>query len=94
MAQRLYIVTYDISCPKRWRRIFATLHRKAEHRQLSVFLLKTDAKGVARLAANLDRLIDPKADSVLIAPIGRGGGDRMIELGIPGPIPGAQLVII
>lgn len=94
MAQRLYIVTYDISDPKRWRRVYGVLHRKAEHRQLSVFLLKSDAKGVARLAATLAEMIDPRSDSVLIAPVGRGDGDRMIELGISGPLPGAKIAII
>lgn len=94
MVQRLYIVAYDISSPKRWRRVFAALHRKGEHRQLSVFLVKTDARGVARLAATLQDLIDPETDSVLIAPVGRGEGDRMVELGIPGPSPGAKLVIM
>ncbi|MCB1329097.1 MAG: CRISPR-associated endonuclease Cas2 [Maritimibacter sp.] len=94
MAQRIYIVAYDISDRKRWRRVFGVLHRKAEHRQLSVFLIKTDAKGAARLAATLQKLIDPKTDSVLIAPLGRGDDDRMIELGVSGPYPGARVAII
>lgn len=93
MPHRLYIVTYDISSPKRWRRVYAHLHKLGEHRQLSVFLVKTDARGLDRLAARLEGLIDPKTDSILIAPVGRGEADRMVELGLPGPSPGAQLVI-
>lgn len=94
MAQRLYLVCYDIRSPKRWRRVFALMDRSGTHRQLSVFLVRKDRRTIAGLARALEGLIDPAEDSVVIAPVGRGEADRMIELGIPGPLPGAQILIV
>jgi len=94
MARRLYIVSYDIRSPKRWRRVFARMKRAGSHRQYSVFLVKTDAKGLKTLATDLEQLIDPRVDSILLAPLGRGPADRMTELGVKGEMPGAQLLII
>jgi len=94
MAQRLWIVSYDVSCPKRWRRVFALMKRKGVHRQLSVFLVRTDAAGQRRLLADLSRLIDPKVDSLLMAPIDVAGG-AVIAIGIPSPpLPGAAVVLV
>ena len=93
MAQRLWIVSYDVSCPKRWRRVFALMKRKGVHRQLSVFLVRTDAAGQRRLLADLSCLIDPTKDSLLMAPIDAAGG-AIAELGLQGPTPGAPVLLI
>jgi len=37
MARRVYIVAYDISHPKRLRRVFRTMKVYGQHLQLSVF---------------------------------------------------------
>lgn len=94
MARRLYIVCYDIRSPKRWRRVFALMDRSGLHRQLSVFLVKKDRRGMERLINDLDGLIDPDEDTVVIAPVGRGEVDRITELGVKGAMPGAQVLIV
>ncbi|MCY4239233.1 MAG: CRISPR-associated endonuclease Cas2 [Rhodospirillaceae bacterium] len=35
--ERIYIVTYDISDTRRWRRVFKTMHGFGEWLQFSVF---------------------------------------------------------
>lgn len=67
--RRPFLVSYDIACPRRWRRVFARLKRAGEPVQLSVFVLRTDAAGAARLEAELRRLIDPAADRLMILPL-------------------------
>lgn len=94
MGRRLYIVCYDICSPKRWRRVFTLMGQTGQHRQLSVFLVKTDRRGLKRLAGKLENLIDPDEDSVIIAPVGRGEANRLIELGMKGTMPGARVLIV
>ena len=92
-GRRLWVVTYDIRDRKRWRRVFRLMEKRGAHRQLSVFLVKADARGIRRLTADLARLIDPLADSVLIAPVDGGTAGDWQSLGLPGPVPGAKVVI-
>ena len=94
MARRLYIVTYDIRAVKRWRRLFHLMKKRGAHRQLSVFLVLAETSRIRRLAGEIAAIIDPTVDAVLIAPIDRAASDRMIELGLPGPMPGARLLVI
>ncbi len=71
MAQeRLYIVTYDISDPRRWRRVFRLMKGYGRWLQLSVFQCRLTARRRADMAAALDRLIKREADHVLIVDIG------------------------
>ncbi|WP_298572034.1 CRISPR-associated endonuclease Cas2 [uncultured Aliiroseovarius sp.] len=94
MPRRFYIVSYDIRDRKRWRRVFALMDRRGEHRQLSVFLVKTDNSGLRSLVNALAEIIDPTEDSVIIAAVGRSTDSQMIELGAKGPMPGAEVLII
>ncbi len=70
------------------------MKRRGTHRQLSVFLVKTNQAGMKRLISELDKIIDPVEDSVVVAPVGRGEHDRLIEIGVKGVMPGAQTLII
>jgi CRISPR-associated endonuclease Cas2 len=94
MACLLHIVTYDIRDNRRWRRLFQLLKRRGAHRQLSVFLVHADDKSIRKLAEQIGRIIDPAVDAVLIAPINRLQGDKIIELGQSGPLPGPQVLIV
>lgn len=67
---RLYLVTYDISSPKRWRRVFKALKRIGERKQLSVFMVQSSATRAQRLKAQLDSLIDPETDKIMIIDLG------------------------
>ena len=94
MSRRLHIVAYDIGNQRRWRRLFKLMKQRGAHRQLSVFLVMADGAGIRKLANEIAGIIDPAADTVLIAPIDRAASSRMVELGMPGPVPGAQLLVI
>lgn len=67
--RRAWLVSYDIACPRRWRRVFRRLKRRGEPLQLSVFVVRTDAAGAERLAAELARMTDPAADRLLVLPL-------------------------
>jgi CRISPR/Cas system-associated endoribonuclease Cas2 len=42
VARPLHLVSYDIRCPSRWRRVFGTLKRRGADRQLSVFFVRLE----------------------------------------------------
>jgi CRISPR-associated protein Cas2 len=69
-AERLYIVTYDIGDPKRWRRVFRLMKGYGRWLQLSVFQCRLTARRRADLAAGLERLIKQEEDHVLIIDMG------------------------
>ncbi len=68
--ERLYIVAYDIADPKRWRRVFKTMHGFGQWLQLSVFQCRLTRRRRAELAARLEQLIHHGEDHVLILDLG------------------------
>ena len=71
MAQeRLYIVTYDIADPRRWRSVFKTMKGYGLWLQLSVFQCRLTARRRAELGARLDKEIHHTEDHVLIIDVG------------------------
>ncbi len=83
---RTYVVTYDISDPKRLRRVFQTMKGYGEHLQLSVFICQISHKRLVRMRTELENVIDHRADQVLIVDLGPTDGlakDRILALGLP-----------
>lgn len=70
MEEHLYIVSYDISDAKRWRRIFRLMHGYGEWLQLSVFQCRLSARRRAELQALLDGIIHHEKDHVLLMDLG------------------------
>ena len=70
MDQRLYIVTYDISDTKRWRRLFKLMHGYGEWLQLSVFQCRLSRKQHAELISLIDGIIHHKEDHVMLLDLG------------------------
>lgn len=70
-----YLVTYDISDPKRWRKVFRTLQGHGEHVQLSVFRCDLTETRHVRLRNALDRVIHHGEDQVVIAKLGKSTRD-------------------
>jgi CRISPR-associated protein Cas2 len=68
--ERLYIVTYDISDDRRWRRVFRLMHGYGQWLQLSVFQCRLSARRRAELARRLEKLIQHRDDHVLILDLG------------------------
>lgn len=70
MEEHLYIITYDISDPKRWRSIFKLMNGYGEWLQFSVFQCRLSPKRHAELLATLDELIHHNDDHVLMLDLG------------------------
>lgn len=68
--ERLYLVTYDISDQKRWRKVFNLMHGFGHWLQLSVFQCRLVARRRAEMTARLDRLIEPSEDHILVVDLG------------------------
>ncbi|MDT8407845.1 MAG: CRISPR-associated endonuclease Cas2 [Methylococcales bacterium] len=66
----LYLITYDISDPKRWRRVFKLMNGYGEWLQLSVFQCRLNRKQHAELIALLDGIIHHRDDHILSIDIG------------------------
>ncbi len=73
MQQRCYVVTYDISCPKRWRKVYRAMQGYGEHIQLSVFRCDLTPLQCAMLKRALEPLLHHQADQVLIIDLGKSG---------------------
>lgn len=69
-TERLYIVAYDISEPKRWRHVFKAMKGYGHWLQLSVFQCRLTARRRAEMAARLEALIESAEDHVLIMDLG------------------------
>jgi CRISPR-associated protein Cas2 len=70
MDEHLYVVAYDISDQKRWRKIFKLMHGYGEWLQLSIFQCRLSRKRHAELVATLDEIIHHDADHVVIMNLG------------------------
>ena len=68
--ERTYIVTYDISNSRRWRRVFKTMNGFGEWLQLSVFQCRLTRRRRAELEKVLRELIKAGEDHVLVIDIG------------------------
>ncbi len=68
--ERLYIVTYDISDPKRWRQVFRIMKGYGRWVQLSVFQCRLTARRRIEMAMRLEEVIHHRDDHVLILDVG------------------------
>jgi CRISPR-associated protein Cas2 len=82
-AEHLYIVTYDIGDPRRWRRVFKVMNGFGEWLQYSVFQCRMNAQRQAELIALLDGIIHHDSDHVLLVDIGQADHvtPRVVSLG-------------
>jgi len=85
--RRLYIVAYDISHPKRLRRVFRTLKGYGQHLQFSVFRCDLTPSQRLQLAAKLGETIEHTEDQVMFVDLGpsEGRAHSIVYLGKPGP---------
>ncbi len=78
-----YLVCYDISDPKRLRRVARACEDYGYRKQYSVFLVRVSATDFVRLRSCLYELIDLNADQVLFIPITDACLNRTEALGRP-----------
>ncbi|NCA71643.1 MAG: CRISPR-associated endonuclease Cas2 [Sphingobacteriia bacterium] len=83
MQQRIYIVTYDIADPSRWRRVFKLMKGYGEWLQLSVFQCRLTAVQHAELIALLDGIIHHGEDHAIFIDLGLADAvtPRVLSLG-------------
>jgi CRISPR-associated protein Cas2 len=76
--RQAYIVSYDISDPKRLRKVYKTMLGFGDHLQLSVFRCELNKRELVELRAKLSKALHHDQDQVLFVDIGpvegRGSG--------------------
>jgi CRISPR-associated protein Cas2 len=70
MSVRLYLIAYDVSSPKRWRRVQKAVRRLCRRSQLSVFVCRGTEARLARLEAELKREMDLTQDRLMVLDLG------------------------
>ena len=68
--ERLYLVAYDISNPKRWRKVYALMEGHGRWLQLSLFQCRLTARRRIALAARLEELTVKGEDHMLLIDLG------------------------
>lgn len=68
--EHLYIVTYDVRDPRRWKRLFRAMHGFGDWLQLSVFQCRLDKVRRLRLEAAIQGIVNAREDHVLIIDLG------------------------
>ncbi len=83
MNEHLYIVAYDITDPKRWRRVFRLMKGYGEWLQLSVFQCRLSRTRHAELIALLDGIIHHTRDHIVLMDLGPAENvkPRVVSLG-------------
>jgi CRISPR-associated protein Cas2 len=78
--RQLFVVAYDVSDDKRWRKVFKLMRGYGDHVQYSVFRCELSDRERAELMEKLTQVIKATEDQVLLFPLGPAGGVR--ELGV------------
>lgn len=84
--RQTFVVTYDISDPKRLRKVYKYMLGWGEHLQLSVFQCELSHRELVELRAGLARIIHHQHDQVLfvdIGPVDGRGSESITALGKP-----------
>lgn len=78
-----YLVCYDISHPKRLRKVARVCEDFGYRKQLSVFLVRVSATDFVRLRTRLYDIIDLNEDQVLFIPLTDSCLQRVESIGQP-----------
>ena len=89
-----YIVAYDISDPKRLRKVATCCEDFGVRKQYSVFLCRLSATDLVRLKSRLYDLINLQEDQVLFLPVCNRCAAQMEALGRPTEAYDAKDVVI
>lgn len=86
MSRVRYLVSYDISHPKRLRRVARTLEGFGVRLQYSVFECPLDEVRLAKLKSELQDLLNHDEDQVLFVSLGPSASDASLiieAMGLP-----------
>lgn len=68
--RQTFIVSYDVCCPKRLRRVYRLMRGWGDHIQLSVFRCELNARELVELRSELSFVIKHDEDQVLFVDVG------------------------
>lgn len=66
----IYLVCYDISDPRRWRKVYRTLKGFGSWLQLSVFQCRLNEKQLSKMRDKLVAMLDSTEDHLMIIDVG------------------------
>ena len=89
-----WIVCYDISDPKRLRRVATACEDFGVRRQYSVFLARLSRTDYVRLRSRLHEIIDPQQDQVQFMPLCAKCANGIEALGRPTEATDARDVVM
>ena len=89
-----YLVCYDISDPKRLRKVAKACEDYGYRKQLSVFLCRTSATDFVRLRSRLYDIIKLDEDQVLFIPLCNKCTNAMEAIGRPTEAADAKDVVV
>lgn len=72
--EHLFIISYDIAEPKRWRRVFRIMKGYGAWLQLSVFQCRLTRMRMVQLESELKDAMNQREDHVLIVDVGPAEG--------------------
>lgn len=78
--RQTYIVTYDVSHPKRLRKVFRIMRGYGDHLQLSVFRCELNERELIELRSKLTAAIHHREDQVLFVDVGPADGRAQTAL--------------
>ncbi|MBK8219275.1 MAG: CRISPR-associated endonuclease Cas2 [Myxococcales bacterium] len=95
--RQAFIVSYDVSHPKRLRKVFRVLRGFGDHVQLSVFRCELSARELVELRARLAAEIDHREDQVLfvdVGPVEGRGSTSITALGKAYTVPERCAIVV
>ncbi|MGH7440341.1 MAG: CRISPR-associated endonuclease Cas2 [Polyangiaceae bacterium] len=95
--RQTYIVSYDISDPKRLRKVFKLMKGYGDHVQLSVFRCELTHRLLVELRTRLAATIQHDVDQVMFVDVGPEdgrGGTSISALGRPYKTPARSAVVV
>ena len=84
--RQTYIVSYDISHPKRLRKVFKVMRGYGDHLQLSVFQCELNQRELIELRTRLSEIIHVNEDQVMfvdVGPVEGRGSTSIAAIGRP-----------
>ena len=92
-----YVVSYDVSDPKRLRKVYKTMLGYGDHMQLSVFRCELNAREMVELRAKLRDVVHHSEDQVMFVHVGLSegkGATAFSTMGRPHVAPEREAVVV
>ena len=94
MARRRYLIAYDISEPRRLRRVCKTMEEYGERLQYSVFICDLSRTELVHARAKVEQEMELAEDSVVIVDLGDAQTAKFTFIGQRRPLPDAGVRIV